>query len=201
MSHVLVIYSSVLGSYSQSKKLLDDFSMGWKKTHPADSIFSRNLVSEPLPVLDGEAIGALGHQTDLTENQKAISDLSLTLINEIKLADYLVIAVPMYNFGVPVQLKMWMDLICRAGVSFSYTESGPVGLLAGKKVLIVTTTGGSHRNTATDLALAHTQTVLGFVGLSDITVAYAQSLAMGAEAQAAGLAEASTVISEFIASH
>lgn len=201
MSNVLVIHSSILGEYSQSTKLLDNFAVEWKQSHPADNVVIRDLASEPLPVLDGEAIGALGGNADLTDNQKAIADLSLKLIEEVKAADYVAIAVPMYNFGIPVQLKTWIDLICRAGITFSYTETGPVGLLTGKKVLVVTTTGGAHRNTATDLALAHAQTVLGFVGLSDITVAYAESLAMGPDAQEAGLTEASNVIKAFISSN
>ena len=105
----------------------------------------------------------------------------------------------MYNFGIPVQLKTWFDMICRAGITFSYSETGPQGHLTGKKVLVVTTTGGAHRNTATDLALAHAQAVLSFIGLKDITVAYAEALNMGPESQERGLSEASNVIKAFIA--
>ena len=148
-----------------------------------------------------EIIAALGGNGELNDRQKAAAELSLALIEEVKTADYVAIAVPMYNFGIPVQLKTWIDLICRAGITFSYTETGPQGLLTGKKVLIVTTTGGAHRNTATDLALAHAQTVLSFVGLKDITVAYAEALAMGPEAQERGLADATNAIQAFIAAH
>jgi FMN-dependent NADH-azoreductase len=198
MSNVLVIHSSILGAYSQSTKLLDNFTVEWKEAHPNDDVVVRDLAGEPLPVLDGEAIGALGGGDNLSDSQKVIAELSLKLIEEVKAADYVAIAVPMYNFGIPVQLKTWIDLICRAGITFSYTETGPVGMLTGKKVLIVTTTGGAHRNTATDLALAHAQTVLGFVGLSDITIAYAEALAMGPDAQENGLNEASKVIKSFV---
>ena len=159
------------------------------------------ICSLSLPVLDGEIIAALGGNGELHERQKAAAELSLALIEEVKTADYVAIAVPMYNFGIPVQLKTWIDLICRAGITFSYTETGPQGLLTGKKVLIVTTTGGAHRNTATDLALAHAQTVLSFVGLKDITVAYAEALAMGPEAQERGLTDATNAIQAFIAAH
>lgn len=199
MSNVLVIQSSILGAYSQSTKLLDTFSVEWKQKHPADNIVVRDLAANPLPVLDGEIIAALGGNGELNERQKAAAELSLKLIDEIKAADYVVVAVPMYNFGIPVQLKTWFDMICRAGITFSYSETGPQGHLTGKKVLVVTTTGGAHRNTATDLALAHAQAVLSFIGLKDITVAYAEALNMGPESQERGLSEASNVIKAFIA--
>ncbi len=199
MSNVLVIQSSILGAYSQSTKLLDTFSVEWKQKHPADNIVVRDLAADPLPVLDGEIIAALGGNGELNERQKAAAALSLKLIDEIKAADYVVVAVPMYNFGIPVQLKTWFDMICRAGITFSYSETGPQGHLTGKKVLVVTTTGGAHRNTATDLALAHAQAVLSFIGLKDITVAYAEALNMGPESQERGLSEASNVIKAFIA--
>ena len=199
MSNVLVIQSSILGAYSQSTKLLDTFSVEWKQKHPADNIVVRDLAADPLPVLDGEIIAALGGNGELNERQKAAAALSLKLIDEIKAADYVVVAVPMYNFGIPVQLKTWFDMICRAGITFSYSETGPQGHLTGKKVLVVTTTGGAHRNTATDLALAHAQAVLSFIGLKDITVAYAEALNMGSESQERGLSEASNVIKAFIA--
>ena len=199
MSNVLVIQSSILGAYSQSTKLLDTFSVEWKQKHPADNIVVRDLAADPLPVLDGEIIAALGGNGELNERQKAAAALSLKLIDEIKAADYVVVAVPMYNFGIPVQLKTWFDMICRAGITFSYSETGPQGHLTGKKVLVVTTIGGAHRNTATDLALAHAQAVLSFIGLKDITVAYAEALNMGPESQERGLSEASNVIKAFIA--
>lgn len=198
MSKMLVVHSSILGPYSQSTKLLDNFIVEWTKKNPEDTVVVRDLAGEPLPILDAQALGALSGRDGLDDSQKKIADLSLSLIEEIKASDYVAIAVPMYNFGIPVQLKTWFDLICRAGITFSYTEAGPIGLLTGKKVLIVTTTGGVHRNTATDLALAHAKTVLEFIGLSDITVAYAESLAMGPDAQEQGLSEAADVINSFI---
>ena len=201
MSNVLVIQSSILGPYSQSTKLLDNFAVEWKQKHPTDNIVVRDLAAEPVPVLDSEIIAALGGNGELNDRQKAAVELSFALIEEVKTADYVAIAVPMYNFGIPVQLKTWIDLICRAGITFSYTEAGPKGLLTDKKVLVVTTTGGAHRNTATDLALAHVQAVLNLVGLQDITVAYAEALNMGPEAQERGLTDATKAIQAFIAAH
>lgn len=201
MSKILVVKSSILGDYSKSSALLDQFIESWKEKDASASVVVRDLAANPLPVLDGEIAFGLQGGDNLSDRQVAARELSETLIEELKAADYVVVAVPMYNFGIPVQLKTWIDLVCRAGITFSYTETGPIGLITGKKVLIVTTTGGAHRNTATDLALAHAQTVLGFIGLKDATVAYAEALNMGPDAAERGLTEAQKAIQAFIASH
>ncbi len=199
MSNVLVIKTSILGGYSQSSKLIDEFVDGFTTKHPATKVVVRDIGAEPLPYLDGELVGALrGGDAELTARQQSAAALSDTLIAELKAADYVVVAVPMYNFGIPVQLKSWFDLICRAGITFSYSETGPKGHITGKKVLVVTTTGGAHRNTATDLALAHAQAVLGFVGMTETTVAYAEALNMGPDAQEKGLASARETIKAFL---
>jgi len=198
MKNVLVIHSSILGQYSQSTSLLDEFAVEWQKQHPESNIVIRDLAEDELPSLDGKALAALSGNAELTDEQKAIAELSLRLIDELKSADHVAIAVPMYNFGVPVQLKKWFDLICRAGITFKYSETGPEGLLTGKKALLVATTGGVHRNTATDLGLLHTQTILGFVGLTDVNVAYAEGLAMGQNAKDAGLSEARKAMQSFV---
>lgn len=201
MSNVLVVKTSILGPYSQSSKLIDEFVSGFTAKHPAASVVVRDIGAEPLPFLDGELVGGLrGGDAELTTRQQDAANLSDTLIAELKAADYVVVAVPMYNFGIPVQLKSWFDLVCRAGVTFSYSETGPKGHITGKKVLVVTTTGGAHRNTATDLALAHAQAVLNFIGMTDTTVAYAESLNMGPDAQEKGLASARETIKAFLAS-
>jgi FMN-dependent NADH-azoreductase len=202
MSNVLVIKSSILGGYSKSSALLDSFISQWQAKHAGDSVTVRDLAADPLPTLNGEELGALGGNADLNAHQQEVLALSNTLIDEIKQADVVAIAVPMYNFGIPVQLKAWFDLICRAGVTFKYTETGPVGLVGeNKKVLVVTTTGGAHRNTPTDLALAHTLSVLSFIGLNNPTVAYGEALNMGPESQKAGLDNASKSVEAFVAAN
>ena len=187
MAKVLVIKSSILGSYSSSGLLIDELLAASAKQDPSQIVVVRDLGAQPLPQLDGEILGGFGGAAEQTERQQAALALSNELIAEIQSADRIVVGVPMYNFGIPTQLKSWLDYICRAGVTFRYTEQGPEGMLANKPVLLVTTTGGMHRNTATDLALAHVQTVLGFIGLADQHVAYAQGLGMGDEARQKGL--------------
>ena len=108
------------------------------------------------------------------------------LIAEVQAADVVVLGVPMYNFGVPAQLKNWIDAIARAGVTFRYTANGPEGLLKGKKVYVALTRGGKYRDTPADTQVPYLKTVLGFLGMTDVQFVYAEGLAMG-DADAEGV--------------
>lgn len=96
----------------------------------------------------------------------------------------------MYNFTIPVQLKAWIDLVARAGVTFRYTENGPEGLLQGKRAIVVTTRGGMHKGGSTDHVTGYMQTVLGFIGINDVEFVYAEGLAMGEETASKAIGEA-----------
>ena len=102
-----------------------------------------------------------------------------TLIAELKAADIVVLAVPMYNFGVPAQFKNWIDAIARAGVTFRYTANGPEGLVPGKKVYVVLTRGGIYRDTPSDTQVPYLRSFLGLLGMTDIVFIYAEGLNMG----------------------
>jgi len=192
MSRVLALKSSILGDYSQSTKLVEEFI----KNVDQDKLTVRDLAADPLPVLDFSVATALRATEDLSQDQQAIVDLSDTLIEEIKAADTLVIAAPMYNFTIPTQLKNWIDLIARAGVTFTYTESGVKGLIEGKKAIVVTTRGGIHKDAATDSVTPYLRTVLGFVGITDVEFVYAEALNMGEDAAAKGISEALSKLAE-----
>ncbi len=112
------------------------------------------------------------------------------LIAEVKAADTLVIAAPMYNFTIPTQLKNWFDLIARAGVTFKYTEAGVQGLIEGKKAVVITTRGGIHKDSATDNVTPYLKTILGFVGITEVEFVYAEALNMGEEPAAKGIESA-----------
>ncbi|MET2955944.1 FMN-dependent NADH-azoreductase [Vibrio harveyi] len=186
MSRVLALKSSILGDYSQSNKLVEDFI----KNVDQDKLTVRDLAANPLPVLDFSVATALRATEDLSQEQQAVVDLSDTLIEEIKAADTLVIAAPMYNFTIPTQLKNWIDLIARAGVTFKYTENGVQGLIEGKKAIVVTTRGGIHKDSPTDSMAPYLRTVLGFVGITDVEFVYAEALNMGEDAAAKGISAA-----------
>ncbi|EGS6761138.1 FMN-dependent NADH-azoreductase [Vibrio parahaemolyticus] len=186
MSRVLVLKSSILGDYSQSNKLVEDFI----KNVDQDKLTVRDLAANPLPVLDFAVATALRATEDLSQEQQVVVDLSDTLIEEVKAADTLVIAAPMYNFTIPTQLKNWIDLIARAGVTFKYTENGVQGLIEGKKAIVVTTRGGIHKDSPTDNVTPYLRTVLGFVGITDVEFVYAEALNMGEDAASKGILEA-----------
>lgn len=186
MSRVLALKSSILGDYSQSNKLVEDFI----KNVDQDKLTVRDLAANPLPVLDFAVATALRATEDLSQEQQAVVDLSDTLIEEVKAADTLVIAAPMYNFTIPTQLKNWIDLIARAGVTFKYTENGVQGLIEGKKAVVITTRGGIHKDSLTDNVTPYLRTVLGFVGITDVEFVYAEALNMGEDAAAKGISEA-----------
>ncbi|ELB2963501.1 FMN-dependent NADH-azoreductase [Vibrio parahaemolyticus] len=186
MSRVLALKSSILGDYSQSNKLVEDFI----KNVDQDKLTVRDLAENPLPVLDFAVATALRATEDLSQEQQVVVDLSDTLIEEVKAADTLVIAAPMYNFTIPTQLKNWIDLIARAGVTFKYTENGVQGLIEGKKAIVVTTRGGIHKDSPTDNVTPYLRTVLGFVGITDVEFVYAEALNMGEDAASKGISEA-----------
>ncbi|ELL4670356.1 FMN-dependent NADH-azoreductase [Vibrio fluvialis] len=186
MSRVLALKSSILGDYSQSSKLLDAYLTKFNQ----DELNVRDLAAEPLPVLDFSVATALRATEDLSEEQQKVVALSNELIAEVKAADTLVIAAPMYNFTIPTQLKNWFDLIARAGVTFKYTEAGVQGLIEGKKAVVITTRGGIHKDSATDNVTPYLKTILGFVGITEVEFVYAEALNMGEEPAAKGIESA-----------
>ncbi|MDC5705934.1 FMN-dependent NADH-azoreductase [Vibrio europaeus] len=176
MTNTLVLKSSILGPHSQSNQLIDHALEG--KT----GIIERDLAANPVPVLDMSVATALRGGDDLSDEQQAALTLSDQLIEELKAADQLVIAAPMYNFMVPTQLKNWFDIIARAGVTFTYTEKGPVGLIENKKAIVVTTRGGLHKDSPRNSIESYVTTMLGFIGITEVEFVYAEALNMGEEA-------------------
>ncbi|MGR7921177.1 FMN-dependent NADH-azoreductase [Zobellella denitrificans] len=195
MSKTLVLKSSILGEYSQSAKLIDYMI----ERAGAERVQIRDLAAEPLPMLDGAGAMALRGGDQLSEQQQALLALSDGLVEELQAADTLIIAAPMYNFHIPVQLKAWIDLVCRAGVTFRYTEQGPEGLVKGKKAVVVTTRGGMHKDSPTDLITPYLRTVLGFIGITEVEFVYAEALNMGEDAQKAGLDQARQSLEALVA--
>ena len=116
------------------------------------------------------------------------------MIRELEAADTIVIGLPMYNFGVPSTLKAYFDHVARAGVTFRYTETGPVGLLTGKKAYVLATRGGRYAGTSSDGESAHVQQFLAFLGIADVEFVYAEGLAISDAARKASLAQAAIAI-------
>ncbi|MGF1767176.1 FMN-dependent NADH-azoreductase [Enterovibrio makurazakiensis] len=193
MASVLVLKSSILGEFSSSTKLIDGVIEQFGNDH---FVIDRDLAAHPVPMLDGEIMAGLRGAENPTQRQQDALALSDQLINEIQACDTLLIAAPMYNFNIPTQLKNWFDLIARAGVTFTYTEQGPKGLLTGKKAIVVTTRGGLHKDTPKDHITNYLITLLNFFGISDIEFVYSEALAMGEASAAASLEQASNELSD-----
>lgn len=132
-------------------------------------VVSRDLAQQPLPPISAEdLVGVHGSVVSSRESLQAQLALSDLLIEELKNADTLVIAAPMYNFGIPATLKQWIDSICRAGVSFKYSQQGPVGLLGIKRAFIVTASGGTTVGSEMDFASRYLEHICRFIGIEDV---------------------------------
>ncbi|MDA8092903.1 MAG: NAD(P)H-dependent oxidoreductase [Betaproteobacteria bacterium] len=198
--HILQINSSQRAEGSHSTRMADAVVDRLRADRPQAQVIVRDLARAPHPMLDGPALRALLAPADQrTPEQAARVALDDALIAEIQWADILVLGVPMYNFGVPAQLKTWIDAISRAGVTFRYTEQGPQGLLKGKTAIVAQASGGLHRNSPADTITPHLKSVLGFIGIGDVQFVYAEGLAMGPEAEKNGLAAAFAQIAHDIA--
>lgn len=175
MSKTLILKSSILGEDSASGMLTDHYIAQLDEPN----LNVRDLAAIPLPVLDGRGAQALRGGENLDEQQRHLLALSDQLIDELKAAEHIVIAAPMYNFHVPAQLKAWIDLVCRAGVTFRYTDKGSEGLLTNKKVVVITTRGGLHKDTPQDFITPYMKTILGFLGITEVEFVYAEGMGMG----------------------
>jgi FMN-dependent NADH-azoreductase len=148
----------------------------------AGHVIRRDL-TQALPQIDDTWVNANFTAADQrTEAQAEALALSDELIAEIESADVLVIGVPIYNFGIPAALKAWVDLVARAGVTFRYTENGPVGLLDGKRAILAVASGGTPVGSDVDFATGYMRHVLGFLGITDVDVIAADQLMVEAEA-------------------
>lgn len=184
MSTLLQINTGIFAENSHSTVLANQFTANYLSQNPATELVVRDLISEPISHLDASIIGAFAsEEAARTPEQQAILDFSQGLIDELANADAVVLGLPMYNFSVPSQLKAYMDQIARAGVTFKYTETGPVGLLNDKPVYVVAARGGIHEGQPSDSQTAFVKTFFAFIGLSNVQFIYAEGLNMGDDAQ------------------
>ena len=186
---ILQIKSSVFNGNGQSSRLANEFVTLLREQHPGTEVIERDLVADPVPHLDGARAGAFfAKPEERSAEQKAVAAYSDSLIDELRRADVLVLGLPMYNFGIPSQLKAWFDHIARAGETFKYTEKGAVGLLTGKKAYVFAARGGVYGDTHSQSEFV--RQFLGFVGITDVEFVYAEGLAIGPESRNNSLAAA-----------
>jgi FMN-dependent NADH-azoreductase len=195
MKTILHLNTSIFGGNGQSSQLANEFVA----EQAADRLIVRDLASEPVPHLDAARFGAfLSKPEGRTKEQQAVLDYSDKLIGELRQADVIVLGLPMYNFGVPSTLKAYFDHVARAGVTFRYTEKGPVGLLTGKKVYVFATRGGYYQGTPLDTQTAYVRDFFAFLGITDVEFIYAEGLAISEASKTASLAKAREQLQQLV---
>jgi len=183
------------GQGSFSTRLAAEVVEALKAGNAGAKLTVRDLGLQSHPAMDEAALGALFTPAEArSAEQNARVAENDVLISELQAQDVVVIGAPMINFGIPTQLKNWIDAVARAGTTFRYTASGPEGLIKGKKVYVVLTRGGVYRDQPSDTMVPYLKTVLGFLGMTDVSFIYAEGLAMGPDAEAAAVASARTQI-------
>src|SRR6058998_1316113 len=196
---LLKLDTSIYSAGGQSSRLADQFVAAWRENHPTAEVITRDLARDTVPHLDAERFGSfLAKPSERSAEQQAVVDYSDALIDELKRSDVLVLGLPMYNFGVPSTLKAYFDHITRVGVTFRYTEKGPVGLLKGKKVYVFATRGGLYAGTPRDTETAYVRDFFQFLGFEDVEFVYAEGLAINAERKEAALSNAQQAIERLV---
>jgi FMN-dependent NADH-azoreductase len=199
MKTLLEIRSSINSDHGQSSRLAAQFVAKWRAAHPGGRVIVRDLARAPVPHLDADRFGAFIAKPDQrTAGQQAIVGHSDALIAELKSADVVVLGVPLYNFGVPSTLKAYFDHIARAGVTFRYTDKGPVGLLTGKHAIVFATRGGRYAGTSLDSQTPYLNAFLAFLGITDVEFVYAEGLAISEAAREAALSGARSRIDQLL---
>lgn len=193
---LLHIDSSITGSLSASRELTAKLVDQWVAQNPDTQVDYLDLARQAPAHFNGESLSlrlAVAN-TNLSDVQKRENAVTEQFLAQFLAADVVVIGAPFYNFSIPSQLKAWIDRIAQAGRTFTYTETGPVGLATGKTVIIASSRGGIYSSSEAGRAMEHQEsylkTVFGFMGITDIRIVRAEGLAMGDEAKATALAAA-----------
>lgn len=183
MTNILYITASIRSEDSISNRIgrtvLDSLN-----SDGSASVTTRDLAANDLPFVSAERFAAnLTPAAERTPEQAELAAIADTLIGELQAADTIVIASPVYNFGVPASLKAWADLVARAGTTFKYTENGPAGLLEGRRAILAIASGGTPIGADYDFMSSWLTFFLGFLGITQVEVIAADGI-MGADADA-----------------
>ncbi|UKT64078.1 FMN-dependent NADH-azoreductase [Pedobacter mucosus] len=189
MKKILHIISSPKGENSYSVKLGNAIIDKVKLANPGSIVSVKDLTVNPFPHLEEATLNAFytPAENHTLENKKAIKNSDLA-IAELKEADIIVIGAPLWNFGIPSVLKAWIDHIARANVTFKYSEAGPEGLIKGKTVYVAMASGAIYSSgpfQAFDFVSTYLKGLLGFLGMTDLTVFRVEGSAYPGQAEAA----------------
>jgi FMN-dependent NADH-azoreductase len=199
MKKLLQINASLFSGNGQSSTMSNQFVTAWREAHPGGEVTLRDLGADPVPHLTAQRFGALiAKPEERNAEQQVVVDFSDALIDELRNADVIALGLPMYNFGIPSALKAYFDHIARAGVTFRYTEKGPVGLLTGKKVYVFAARGGLYAGSPLDTQSGYVRDFLRFIGIDDVEFVYAEGLNMGDASKQAALTNAKAAIQQLV---
>ncbi|MDB6051923.1 MAG: azoR 1 [Pseudomonas sp.] len=197
---LLHLDSSILGDHSASRQLSTSVVQAWKAVETDGQVIYRDLAKDALGHFDAATLAAGGTPSEGRDAaQQAEVDNNEAILQEFLGADIVVIGAPMYNFTLPTQLKAWIDRISVAGRTFAYDENGPKGLCGGKKIIIVSTSGGLHEGQPSGVAHeGYLKLLFGFLGITDLQFVFAHGLAYGDEPRANAMTSAQKQIAETV---
>jgi FMN-dependent NADH-azoreductase len=186
MSNILFVTSSSRGSASYSNQIANQVIDDLRASDPAAKLVVRDLTQNPLPHIDDDFVAATrGPNGPQNDKQRDILAKSNELVDELFAADTVVIAAPMINFSVASTLKSWIDYVARAGRTFKYSEKGPEGLVTGKRVIVISASGGVYSSgdaAGFDSQIPWLKNVLAFLGMTGVEVIRIEGTAFGPEA-------------------
>lgn len=200
MSSLLVLKTSIFGDNGQSTRLAEEFLRLWTAQRGTANITVRDFQANPLPHLDQRVFAAFTVPEDKrNEAQREAASLSDQLLAELMAADTIVLAAPMYNRGIPSQLKSYIDHVVRAGKTFRYTAQGPVGLAGGKRVAVLSARGGYYLGKPSDTHTLYINDILNFIGIEDIHWVVAEGLNIDAATREKSMNKALEQVGELCA--
>lgn len=200
---LLHINSSILGAGSASRALSAQIVAAERRLHPDIAVTYRDLASQPVGHLSGAHLAAF--QGASPEEVALLADIAAgqAALEEFLASDIVVIGAPMYNFGIPSQLKAWIDRLAVAGKTFRYTANGSEGLAGGKTVIVASSRGGFYGPETPIAFLDHQESYLrgifGFFGITDVRFVRAEGLALGANQREKAMADAQGEIAKLAA--
>src|SRR4029453_1059824 len=185
MKKILLVTSSAAGAQSRTRQVSDRVVQSLLAREPSGRVVIRDVSREPLPHVGDAFLAGMGRAADeRTAAQHEALARSDTLIDELAAAAVVVIAAPMYNFGIPSALKAWIDPVARAGRTFRYTANGPEGLLKGKRAILVLSRGGVYTKgpmLRLEFQESYLRGVLGFLGIDDVRSIHIEGVAFGVD--------------------
>jgi len=189
MKSILHLISSPRKENAVSIKLGSAIVAQLQSKYPDSSVVEVDLTAQGIEHLN--AAHLKGFFTP--EDQQSIADkqsiaYSNAAINQLLSADFIVIGAPMYNFTIHSSLKAWIDQVARAGKTFRYSESGPEGLVVGKRVYLAVASGGVYSAgdyQPYDFVVPYLTSVLAFLGMTDVSVYRAEGLSVPSLMEAA----------------